>query len=208
MHREVTSSVSSDLFQQISTLDQQFTRTPVLSSGLGGVEPVFPARPPRPRPPFRTRSSTGTAVPGFGFVPYRSADRLLKSKTFLALFRNHAYGFGGGASPFLRHEHYKTHDERCLQRNDTHVCQRPPLIESYTAPITSCPRAQPWESCHLAGFRCRLSRGVWLFPRFYGSFFPFGCGPDRRWQFHLGLFRSAMVAMVQRPDARSFFGHP
>ena len=162
MHREVTSSVSSDLFQQISTLDQQFTRTPVLSSGLGGVEPVFPARPPRPRPPFRTRSSTGTAVPGFGFVPYRSADRLLKSKTFLALFRNHAYGFGGGASPFLRHEHYKTHDERCLQRNDTHVCQRPPLIDklhraNYVLPASAALGVMPSCGVSLPSFSRRVA---------------------------------------------------
>jgi hypothetical protein len=49
---------------------------------------------------------------------------------------------------------------------------------------------------------------VWLFPSCCGSFSPFGCGSNRRWQFQLGLFRSAIVAMVQRLDARSFFGHP
>jgi hypothetical protein len=36
----------------------------------------------------------------------------------------------------------------------------------------------------------------------------FGCGFNRRWQFQLGLFRRAMVAMVQRLDARSLFFHP
>src|SRR5208283_3281774 len=41
-----------------------------------------------------------------------------------------------------------------------------------------------------------------------GSFSRFGCGFNRRWQFHLGRFRNAMVAMVQRLDARSFFFHP
>ena len=30
-------------------------------------------------------------------------------------------------------------------------------------------------------------------------------GFNRRWQFQLGLFRSAMVPMVQQLDARSFF---
>src|ERR1035438_955657 len=63
-------------------------------------------------------------------------------------------------------------------------------------------------SRHLAGFRCRLSRGAWLFPSCCGSFSLFGCGFSRRWQFHLRLFRSTMVAMVQRLDARSFFFHP
>ena len=76
------------------------------------------------------------------------------------------------------------------------------------APATSCLRAQPWESRHLAGFRCRLSRVAWLFPSCCGSFSRFGCAFNRRWQFQLGLFRGAMVAMVQRLDARSFFFHP
>jgi hypothetical protein len=69
-------------------------------------------------------------------------------------------------------------------------------------------QAQPLESGHLAGFRCRLSRGTWLFPSCCGSFSHLACGFNRRWQFQLGLFRSAMVAMVQRLDARSFFFHP
>jgi hypothetical protein len=61
------------------------------------------------------------------------------------------------------------------------------------------------ESRHLARFRRHLSHGAWLFPRCYLSFSRFGCRFSRRWQFRLGLFRSAMVAMVQRLDARGFF---
>jgi hypothetical protein len=61
------------------------------------------------------------------------------------------------------------------------------------------------ESRHLARFRRRLSRGAWLFPRCYLRFSRFGCRFSRRWQFRLGLFRSAMVAMVQRLNARGFF---
>jgi hypothetical protein len=55
---------------------------------------------------------------------------------------------------------------------------------------------------------CHLSRGAWLFPSCCRSFSRFGCGFNRRWQFQLGLFRRAMVAMVQRLDARSLFFHP
>ena len=61
------------------------------------------------------------------------------------------------------------------------------------------------ESRYLARFRRRLSRGAWLFPRCYLRFSRFGCRFSRRWQFRLGLFRSAMVAMVQRLNARGFF---
>jgi hypothetical protein len=57
-------------------------------------------------------------------------------------------------------------------------------------------------------FSGRLSRGAWLFPSCCGRFSRFACGFNRRWQFQLGLFCSAMVAMVQRKDARSFFFHP
>lgn len=63
-------------------------------------------------------------------------------------------------------------------------------------------------SRHLAGFRRRLSRGAWLFPSCCRSFSCFGCGFNCRWQFQLGLFRSAMVAMAQRLDARSLFFRP
>lgn len=64
------------------------------------------------------------------------------------------------------------------------------------------------ESRRLAGFRRRLSCGGWLFPNSCRSFSRFGRGLDRGWQFQLGLFPSAMVAMVQRLDARGFFFHP
>jgi hypothetical protein len=39
------------------------------------------------------------------------------------------------------------------------------------------------------------------FPICSGSFSRFGCGFNRGWQFQFGLFRSAMVVMVQRLDA-------
>ena len=56
----------------------------------------------------------------------------------------------------------------------------------------------------------------WLSPAFcgrfsrfgYGRFSRFGHGFNRSRQFRLGRFRSAMVAMVQRLDARSFFFRP
>ena len=60
------------------------------------------------------------------------------------------------------------------------------------------------ESRYLARFRRRLSRGAWLFPR-CRSFSRFGCRFSRRLQFHLGVFRSAMVAMIQRLDASGLF---
>ena len=84
------------------------------------------------------------------------------------------------------------------------------------------------SSRHLTGFRSRLSGGRWFSPcccgrfsRFgYGSFSRFRCGRfscfryvsfprfchgfNRGRQFRLGLFRSAMVTMAQRLDARSF----
>jgi hypothetical protein len=56
------------------------------------------------------------------------------------------------------------------------------------------------ESRHLARFRRPLSRSAWLFPRCCQSFSRFGCRFNRRWQFQLGLFRSAMMAMTQRLD--------
>jgi hypothetical protein len=40
------------------------------------------------------------------------------------------------------------------------------------------------------------------------NFSRFGCGFNRRWQFQLGLFRRAMVAMVRLLDAHSLFFHP
>ena len=63
------------------------------------------------------------------------------------------------------------------------------------------------ESRDLAGFRRRLSRGAWLFPSWYGSLSRSRCGFNCGWQFQLRLFRRAVVAMVQRLDARSFFSY-
>jgi hypothetical protein len=76
----------------------------------------------------------------------------------------------------------------------------------------------------LAGFRSRCLLRGWLFPscggrfslfrrdrlsRFgYGCMSRFGHGFNRSWQFRPGRFRSAMAAMVQRLDARSFFFFP
>jgi hypothetical protein len=62
------------------------------------------------------------------------------------------------------------------------------------------------RSCHLAGFLRRLSRGAWLFRGCYRSFSRFGF--NCRGHCQLGLFRSAMVAMAQRLDARSLFFRP
>ena len=58
MHREAVSAASLDLFQQRSTSDQQFTRPPVLSSRLGRIEPVFPARPSGTGQPFGSAGSS------------------------------------------------------------------------------------------------------------------------------------------------------
>ena len=83
-----------------------------------------------------------------------------------------------------------------------------------------------------AGFRSRLSRGWWLSPSCSSRFCRFGCDRfsrlchgrlsrfshsglfrfdhDFNWnrQFRLGRFSSAMVALVQRLDAGSFFVGP
>ena len=79
------------------------------------------------------------------------------------------------------------------------------------------------SSRHLADFRSRLSGGAWLSPSCCTRFLRLGCGKFSRFgrgkfsrfggfnrsrQFRLGRFRSAMVAMVQRLDARSFFFRP
>jgi len=63
-------------------------------------------------------------------------------------------------------------------------------------------------SRRLAGFCRRLSRGAWFFPGLCRRLSRFGRGFNHRWQFQLGLFRSTMVAMVQRLDARGFIFHP
>ena len=51
-HREdLFRSAGLDLFQELSTLDQQLTRTLLLCSRRGRIEPVLPALTPRPRQP-------------------------------------------------------------------------------------------------------------------------------------------------------------
>jgi hypothetical protein len=62
------------------------------------------------------------------------------------------------------------------------------------------------DSRRLADFRRRLSRGAWFLPS--RRPFSLGHGFDHRWQFPIGLFCSAMMAMVQRLDARGFRFHP
>jgi hypothetical protein len=60
------------------------------------------------------------------------------------------------------------------------------------------------SSRHLPRFRSRLSGGAWRFPSFCGRLsrlgrarFPrFGYGFNQSWQFRLGRFLSAVVAMV------------
>jgi hypothetical protein len=63
------------------------------------------------------------------------------------------------------------------------------------------------ESRRLAGVRRHLSRGAWFFPSLCQSLSRFGCGLNHRSQFPFGLFGRAMLAMVQRLDAHSFFFH-
>ena len=56
-------STGLHLFQELSTLGQQLTGPLLLGSRLDGIEPVFPARTPRPRQTLRsTRSGAGAAV--------------------------------------------------------------------------------------------------------------------------------------------------
>jgi hypothetical protein len=76
------------------------------------------------------------------------------------------------------------------------------LRNCYWTPI------RPLESCRLASFRRGLSGDAWLFPKCYRRFSRLGCRFGRRWRVQLRLFRSAMVAMVQRLDASGFFVHP
>lgn len=66
----------------------------------------------------------------------------------------------------------------------------------------------PSESSPLADFRCFLYRSPCLLASDCGRlflFFLFGYGFGRRRQFHFGLFCRAMVAMLQRLNARRFF---
>ena len=75
-------------------------------------------------------------------------------------------------------------------------------------PCHSLPARPALELRHLASSRRLLSRGAWLFPGRCRSFSRFVCSFNHRRQFQLGLFGSAMMAMVQRLDAGSFFFHP
>jgi len=72
-------------------------------------------------------------------------------------------------------------------------------------PVMAASVAAP--SCCLAGFCRRLSCRAWLLPSCRYGFSRFGRASNRDWQFQLGVFCSAMVAMVQWLDARSFFFH-
>jgi hypothetical protein len=63
MHREAVGSAGSHLFQELSTLGQQFVQTLLFREGLGRIEPVLPASTSRPGQPFGgARSGSGTAV--------------------------------------------------------------------------------------------------------------------------------------------------
>jgi hypothetical protein len=76
------------------------------------------------------------------------------------------------------------------------------------APALACLPAKLCESRRLAASRHRLSRGAWLFPSTCRIFSGIGRSFNRRCQFRLGLFRSAVVALVERLDARSFVFYP
>jgi hypothetical protein len=81
-------------------------------------------------------------------------------------------------------------------------------IESSKVPAAAQPdgreKGEPMEAAALhgrnsrrfAGLRRRLSRGAWLFASCCRGFSRFGYSFNHGWQFQLGLFRSAMVAMV------------
>ena len=114
-----------------------------------------------------------------------------------------------------------------LPRESAWTC---PVIQRIGSPLTV--KIMHGSSRLPAGFRSRLSRGWWLSPSCCGRFCRFGCdrfsrlrrgrlsrfgygrfsrfghGFSRSPQFRLGRFRSAMVAMLQRLDARSFFLRP
>ena len=64
------------------------------------------------------------------------------------------------------------------------------------------------DSRRLAGFRRRLTGDAWLFPSLCRGLSRFGRGFYHRRQFSLGLFCSAMMAVVQRLDARGFIFRP
>jgi hypothetical protein len=73
------------------------------------------------------------------------------------------------------------------------------------APIRACETTLKLR--HFARFRRLLLRDAWLFRYYRRSFSRFGYSFNNRWQCQPGLFRSAMVIMVQRLDARSFLFH-
>jgi hypothetical protein len=88
-----------------------------------------------------------------------------------------------------------------LSGSDRHALRR--AIE----PALVIPASVALDSRRLAGSRRRPSRGAWLFPSLCRGLSRFGRGFNHGWQFPLGLFCSAMMAMVQRLDARGFFFH-
>ena len=96
-------------------------------------------------------------------------------------------------------------DRRDLSRLHLPAC---PVVARFgrARPVISASIAL--NSRGLAGFRRRLSRGVWLLPSLCCSPSRFGRWFNDRWQFQLGLFCSAMMAVVQRLDACGFFLHP
>jgi hypothetical protein len=61
MHREAAGSADLHLFQEVSTLGQQFTHTLLLRQGVSGIKPMLPASTPRPHQPFGLRGP----VPAF-----------------------------------------------------------------------------------------------------------------------------------------------
>lgn len=75
------------------------------------------------------------------------------------------------------------------------------IADKSSLPLTS-------KSRSLAGFCRHLPRGAWLLASYSDGFSLFlflGYCFDLRYQRQSGLFRLAMVTMVQRLDARSFF---
>jgi hypothetical protein len=62
-------------------------------------------------------------------------------------------------------------------------------------------------SHRLARF-CRRSRGSWFSPGLCRGLSRFGRDSNQRRQFQRGMFRSAMVAMIQQLDALGFCFYP
>jgi hypothetical protein len=95
-----------------------------------------------------------------------------------------------------------------IQGDKASIYRRSMAQKSLLLNAAIVPASLALGSRRLAGFRRRLSRGAWLFPSPRRGLFRFGRGFSHRWQFALGLFRSAMMAMVQRLNARGFLFHP